>query len=423
MKKILFVLLINLMFMGVTIGDRMAQAAVCGNEIVEEGEECDDGNTADGDGCSSSCEIEPPDLSVNLRMEFPPLQGAYVLSDLIVPNITVENTGGTTIYVSERAFNEALFQRFTTFIDPDLNVIRHNELVDVTTEIEEPDLVYIDDGTGTGNKIPAEPVRELADTFIVNNRLPDALAKFDGLDRTGRWEAVFKLGVRTFQFEKTFLHTLEETGEEKRFAFSKDVDFKGQFVATAIYHVVDDGDGDGFFYSLASAFLAQMTDPDVDCDDNDFFVNPGVAEIHFNGKDDDCNPATVEFVFEDCCLNGPPRMLTMMYRGFDCSFSNHSQGGFGVGCVDFSPLPGTVYIVALNGPTELFAEEVSLGETFEIDAGVSNTLGFMTVVKIYDVDPGSGGTLHQQVIFRTACHSPLITGDQFGSLQLMGCSE
>ena len=31
---------------------------VCGNGVLEEGEECDDGNTIDGDGCSSLCEIE-----------------------------------------------------------------------------------------------------------------------------------------------------------------------------------------------------------------------------------------------------------------------------------------------------------------------------------------------------------------------------
>ncbi len=31
---------------------------VCGNDEVEDGEECDDGNTNDGDGCSSTCTIE-----------------------------------------------------------------------------------------------------------------------------------------------------------------------------------------------------------------------------------------------------------------------------------------------------------------------------------------------------------------------------
>ncbi len=34
-------------------------APVCGNDIIETGEECDDGNTIDGDGCSAICEDEP----------------------------------------------------------------------------------------------------------------------------------------------------------------------------------------------------------------------------------------------------------------------------------------------------------------------------------------------------------------------------
>jgi cysteine-rich repeat protein len=34
-------------------------SGVCGNDILEAGEDCDDGNTTDGDGCSSTCQIEP----------------------------------------------------------------------------------------------------------------------------------------------------------------------------------------------------------------------------------------------------------------------------------------------------------------------------------------------------------------------------
>jgi cysteine-rich repeat protein len=33
---------------------------VCGNGKLEAGEQCDDGNTVDGDGCSHSCTLEPP---------------------------------------------------------------------------------------------------------------------------------------------------------------------------------------------------------------------------------------------------------------------------------------------------------------------------------------------------------------------------
>ena len=31
----------------------------CGNGIIEEGETCDDGNSALGDGCSGACKLEP----------------------------------------------------------------------------------------------------------------------------------------------------------------------------------------------------------------------------------------------------------------------------------------------------------------------------------------------------------------------------
>jgi len=45
--------------------------AICGNGIVEPGEECDDGNNVSGDGCDASCKIEvaPPP---------PPAGGVYV---------------------------------------------------------------------------------------------------------------------------------------------------------------------------------------------------------------------------------------------------------------------------------------------------------------------------------------------------------
>lgn len=38
------------------IGD--GSSAVCGNNLLETGEQCDDGNTVNGDGCSSTCLIE-----------------------------------------------------------------------------------------------------------------------------------------------------------------------------------------------------------------------------------------------------------------------------------------------------------------------------------------------------------------------------
>lgn len=40
---------------------------VCGNNILDSGEQCDDGNTLNGDGCSSSCQNEPPP-SINISL-------------------------------------------------------------------------------------------------------------------------------------------------------------------------------------------------------------------------------------------------------------------------------------------------------------------------------------------------------------------
>lgn len=48
-------------------GSPAAPSAVCGNGNVESGEQCDDGNARNGDGCAAACRFEwvdlpPPDL-------------------------------------------------------------------------------------------------------------------------------------------------------------------------------------------------------------------------------------------------------------------------------------------------------------------------------------------------------------------------
>jgi TonB family protein len=40
-------------------GDTQAAAPVCGDRLVEGDEQCDDGNKINGDGCSSTCRLEP----------------------------------------------------------------------------------------------------------------------------------------------------------------------------------------------------------------------------------------------------------------------------------------------------------------------------------------------------------------------------
>lgn len=54
MKRLLILLFAACAFMPV-----QAFAQTCGNDIPEPPEECDDGNLADGDGCSAVCAYEP----------------------------------------------------------------------------------------------------------------------------------------------------------------------------------------------------------------------------------------------------------------------------------------------------------------------------------------------------------------------------
>ena len=38
----------------------MIETVVCGNGIIENGEECDDGNILNNDGCTAACKVESP---------------------------------------------------------------------------------------------------------------------------------------------------------------------------------------------------------------------------------------------------------------------------------------------------------------------------------------------------------------------------
>ena len=58
-------------------GGETPPPVVCGNSIVETGEQCDDGNVVDGDGCSYLCQTEEEGGDINL-VDFINLQGSLV---------------------------------------------------------------------------------------------------------------------------------------------------------------------------------------------------------------------------------------------------------------------------------------------------------------------------------------------------------
>jgi cysteine-rich repeat protein len=55
---------------GVTYIDSAVPVAVCGNSAIEAGEECDDGNAKNGDGCSSTCKKESLPAVEKLKQAF-----------------------------------------------------------------------------------------------------------------------------------------------------------------------------------------------------------------------------------------------------------------------------------------------------------------------------------------------------------------
>jgi len=67
-------------------------AAVCGNGIIEIGETCDDSNTANGDGCSSTCQTEVPTTPVAIIV-LPATQGADKGDSLLYTASVFNNRG------------------------------------------------------------------------------------------------------------------------------------------------------------------------------------------------------------------------------------------------------------------------------------------------------------------------------------------
>lgn len=109
---------------GFFTGDVIAEAPVCGNNIIETGEECDDGNTESGDGCSSTCqteEEEPPGGGGEVTQYLSVSPTEINLNLAVNTNkeqiIKVTNLGAstTTVSVSQKYFDKMVILGETSF--------------------------------------------------------------------------------------------------------------------------------------------------------------------------------------------------------------------------------------------------------------------------------------------------------------------
>ena len=144
--------------------------------------------------------------------------------------------------------------------------------------------------------------------------------------------------------------------------------------------------------------------------------------MRFRYISDSAAPADCEY----CEPDNDPSVLTMLYTGEDCSFTQHSQDLDKVDCSGDPEFLDMVYIISSNksnpydGTAKIWFEDyVVLDEYFNIDAGEAgeSKLPSNTYVHIFDEEDGEQ---IQYIQFHTSCSQPLNYGDQFGSARLEG---
>ena len=215
-----------------------------------------------------------PALSINLVLNkaryifFNPPNPKFP-DDPIQAQLTIRNTGATPI-ITTTGFSQSPFHLLLTFIDPNGKGIIATELHGGGLEPGPPAVVVVD-----GVLAQVEEVEILPVGFVKTVNIPD-VRQYYSLITAGSYSVKAARPLRTYP---AFF-----TVSGVNYAQLNSANFAGAVESNKLnFLLVTDADFDGYF-------------SDVDCDDNDPTVNPGMTEIPGNGKDDDCNPATPDVV-------------------------------------------------------------------------------------------------------------------------------
>lgn len=128
----------------------------------------------------------------------------------------------------------------------------------------------------------------------------------------------------------------------------------------------------------------------------------------------------------DLCAHGKPATLALQYTGQGCAATSHAQDPSKVACSGdpAGASPVRVRVNDRSNPADLggkvwFDGVVDAGGALLMDAAAAGSTSFASDTYVYVHDAQTGALL-QSIKFHTSCSQPLRTGDQFGSMQVIG---
>jgi Putative metal-binding motif len=223
--------------------------------------------------------LAAPPIRVTLALD----KTVYVPGDDIKIIVTLANNGGGDI-ITTKGFSDREFYLYLRFFDEKGNIITSNKFNEVNSLTPPPPRVF------GNNLVPGDLVETLASgwvvsfgSFTVASQYVLASDFYPMANRSGHFTVKAVIPMRTYS-----TYSVTDSGAE--YAPLDTADWTGALESNIVsFTQIADADGDGYYYPDPYGAHSE-----VDCDDSDPDVHPGATEIPGNGKDDDCDPATLD---------------------------------------------------------------------------------------------------------------------------------
>lgn len=398
-------------------------------------EQCDDGNTIDGDGCSSQCQLEVCEGQITLDFDndaegTPILKGQFIDSEYSAWGVNVSahnyneshpqvaitfdsdvpSGGDIDLGTPNKMFGGPGDSESGDGSEPSNNTALHNLLIipEYATDINPAD-GYVDD--------PNDEPSGGSLRFIFDRNHTFSSAQYIDLDHNGGEVVGYTDAAGTNQIFS--LPVAPGNGNSV-------ITVNGNESTIIRYLKMRGGDS----YAVDNIKLCPATycgDGKVQNPNND-----GIAEACDDGNNVDGDGCNSQCEVEECEIPPPPHCegkvesMIFEYLGGDCLQSYHSQEEGKVTCTGDSGNTSPVYIIvnnkdsAENDQAKIWFEgSVDMNGRFTALASNGGETRFTSDTRVHVFDQ-QGGTRIQYIKFHTSCSQPLNIGDQFGSLRLVG---